>query len=127
MGSEGLVNTRDFQITIFIGALIFSVLLSLVLLSLGLALSFKHKLDREKLSPFECGFTPKSGSRVPLSLRFFLIAIVFLIFDVELVLIFPVALAQQAGRVLFASGVLRIFIIILIAGLYYELRQGRLN
>ncbi len=112
---------------IFISVLIFSVVLGLLLLGLGLALRFKHKLDREKLSPFECGFTPKSGSRVPLSLRFFLIAIVFLIFDVALVLIFPVALIQYAGQALFARGVLRVFIFVLAAGLYYELRQGRLN
>merc|ERR1711862_458734 len=66
-----------------------SSFISFLLFILGSILSKKSYLDREKLRPFECGFNPKSLPRIPFSIRFFLIAVIFLVFDVELVLIFP--------------------------------------
>merc|ERR1719175_50087 len=79
------------SIIIFISVLISSVVLVILLLGLGNFLGHSAQLDREKASPFECGFTPRQSARLPVSFRFFLIAIVFLVFDVELVLLFPVA------------------------------------
>jgi len=98
-----------------------------LLVILGLGLSTKFRFDREKRSPFECGFTPKSTPRLPLSLRFFLIAIIFLIFDVELVLIFPVIVAQTASQPIITRFILIVFLLILTAGLYFEINQGSLN
>jgi len=98
-----------------------------VLIGLGLGLSKKVQIDREKLSPFECGFNPKSASRLPFSLRFFLIAVVFLIFDVELLLIFPVVIRMFSVRPVSAGGTLVVFLIILMGGLIHESNQGRLD
>lgn len=98
-----------------------------LLLFLGGALREKHFVDREKSRPFECGFTPKVISRTPISLRFFLIAIVFLIFDVELVLIFPIIINGVCGELLIRVGVILVFLVILLLGLYYERNQGSLN
>ncbi len=66
-----------------------SVFLGLVLLLIGLFLGVSFFVGREKSSPFECGFDPVGSSRVPFSLRFFLLAVIFVVFDVEIVLLFP--------------------------------------
>jgi len=98
-----------------------------LLTSLGLALSSKSLQDREKSRPFECGFDPKTVSRLPFSLRFFLIAVIFLIFDVELLLIFPVVLRIFSLRPTAVGITLVIFLVILFAGLIHESNQGRLD
>lgn len=69
-----------------------SVLLGFVLLLVGLFLGVSTSSDWEKMSPFECGFDPMGSSRVPFSLRFFLLAVIFVVFDVEIVLLFPVVM-----------------------------------
>merc|ERR1712050_512868 len=94
---------------------------------LGNVLRIKILGDREKNSPFECGFTPDQVARLPFSLRFFLVAIVFLIFDVELLLIFPFVIRLNYGTIVISQEILLIFLFLLVVGLYYELNQGRLN
>lgn len=84
-------------------------------------------MDREKLSPFECGFDPHGTSRLPFSLRFYLIALIFLIFDVEIVLILPVVVTSSVVRLQVWSLILLGFIGVLLLGLYYEWAQGALN
>lgn len=98
-----------------------------VLLLLGNFIGQRGYLDRQKMSPFECGFTPRQAARLPFSLRFFLVAIVFLIFDVELVLIFPLVVRLSSIVGFVSLNVVLVFIVALVLGLYYELNQGRLN
>nr|YP_008758022.1 NADH dehydrogenase subunit 3 [Tachysurus trilineatus]AGW46041.1 NADH dehydrogenase subunit 3 [Tachysurus trilineatus] len=83
--------------------------------------------DTEKLSPYECGFDPLGSARLPFSLRFFLIAILFLLFDLEIALLLPlpwgIQLPDPSYTLLWAATVL----ILLTLGLIYEWIQGGLE
>nr|AXS66186.1 NADH dehydrogenase subunit 3 [Tenebrionoidea sp. 1 KM-2017] len=102
------------------------IICSALLIVLNL-ISKKSSQDREKNSPFECGFDPKSSSRLPFSLHFFLIAVIFLIFDVEITLLFPLILTFKTSNILTYLPVMFSFILILLIGLYHEWNQGALN
>nr|ATN41235.1 NADH dehydrogenase subunit 3 [Endopterygota sp. 24 LC-2017] len=106
---------------------IFIMILTSIVMLLASILSKKTLVDREKSSPFECGFDPKSSSRLPFSLRFFLITIIFLIFDVEIALILPMILIINFSNIFIWSTTSIIFIFILLIGLYHEWNQGMLN
>nr|ALO76722.1 NADH deshydrogenase subunit 3 [Glischrochilus hortensis] len=90
-------------------------------------ISKKTFMDREKSSPFECGFDPKSSARLPFSLQFFLIAIIFLIFDVEITLLLPMILTINLSNLMNFSLTFIFFMIILLVGIYHEWKQGALN
>ena len=83
--------------------------------------------DSEKLSPYECGFDPLGTARLPFSLRFFLVAILFLLFDLEIALLLPLPWGDQLTSplltFLWASAVL----VLLTLGLMYEWAQGGLE
>nr|YP_009707741.1 NADH dehydrogenase subunit 3 [Birgus latro]ASS30714.1 NADH dehydrogenase subunit 3 [Birgus latro]QES95358.1 NADH dehydrogenase subunit 3 [Birgus latro] len=104
-----------------------TLLISCVVMILASILAKKTVMDREKNSPYECGFDPKGSARLPFSLRFFVIAVIFLIFDVEITLILPVAYILELSNVYSWSGVGLFFILILLLGLYYEWSQGALE
>nr|YP_009728009.1 NADH dehydrogenase subunit 3 [Platypus contaminatus]QIA44534.1 NADH dehydrogenase subunit 3 [Platypus contaminatus] len=87
----------------------------------------KKMTDREKSSPFECGFDPKASSRMPFSIHFFLIAIIFVIFDVELVLLLPSINSIKTIGPSNLSIMLTFFVLILLLGVYHEWNQGALN
>nr|WDA94029.1 NADH dehydrogenase subunit 3 [Apotropina sp. 1 JJC-2023a] len=103
------------------------MLITMIVMMLASILSKKSIIDREKSSPFECGFDPKSSSRLPFSLHFFLITIIFLIFDVEIALILPMILIINYSNMMIWTMTSMIFIIILLVGLYHEWNQGMLN
>nr|QGR23974.1 NADH dehydrogenase subunit 3 [Drosophila borborema]QGR24026.1 NADH dehydrogenase subunit 3 [Drosophila seriema] len=103
------------------------MMISFIVMILASILSKKTLIDREKSSPFECGFDPKSSSRLPFSLRFFLITIIFLIFDVEIALILPMIIIFKFSNMLIWMSTSIIFILILLGGLYHEWNQGMLN
>nr|ADW41266.1 NADH dehydrogenase subunit 3 [Drosophila montana]ADW41279.1 NADH dehydrogenase subunit 3 [Drosophila lacicola]ADW41292.1 NADH dehydrogenase subunit 3 [Drosophila borealis] len=103
------------------------MMISFIVMILASILSKKTLVDREKSSPFECGFDPKSSSRLPFSLRFFLITIIFLIFDVEIALILPMIIIFKFSNLMVWTTTSIIFILILLIGLYHEWNQGMLN
>nr|AXS66546.1 NADH dehydrogenase subunit 3 [Bostrichoidea sp. 6 KM-2017] len=106
---------------------------TITLLILSMALMIMNYLisnnmnNREKASPFECGFDPKSSSRMPFSIHFFLIAIIFLVFDVEITLIFPMIISLNMSNILMYNLIFSTFLIILLIGTYHEMNQGMLN
>ena len=105
------------------------ILLSLVFVVLGLSLFLRIKLvfEREKSSPFECGFDNISRARVPFSLRFFLLTIIFLIFDVEVVLLLPAVLSYSTVSADEWGFFFGCFLLVLVGGLYHEWSKGALN
>nr|AVE15539.1 NADH dehydrogenase subunit 3 [Mantidae JZ-2017] len=103
------------------------ILIAMMVMLLTNILSMKNIEDREKSSPFECGFDPISSSRLPFSLRFFLIAIIFLIFDVEIAMILPMTIVYPSCNLMEWMMTSMIFITILLVGLYHEWNQGSLN
>lgn len=82
-------------------------------------MSIKFLKNREKISPFECGFDPISKSRIPFRIHFFLIRLIFLIFDIEITLLIPlVYLTNSFNKIYIFLSFL--FLIILISGLLIE-------
>nr|YP_010626109.1 NADH dehydrogenase subunit 3 [Sininocellia gigantos]WBK02933.1 NADH dehydrogenase subunit 3 [Sininocellia gigantos] len=90
-------------------------------------ISKKTFMDREKNSPFECGFDPMNSARIPFSMHFFLIAMIFLIFDVEITLIFPLILIFNLSIIKNWLIINLFFMFILLLGIYHEWNQGALN
>nr|ATL63085.1 NADH dehydrogenase subunit 3 [Cassida circumdata] len=99
----------------------------LLLFMLVTTFSKKSFNDKEKNSPFECGFDPKSNSRSPFSLQFFLIAIIFLIFDVEIVLLMPVIKIIENSSISNLIISSNSFLIVLIMGFFHEWNQGAMK
>merc|ERR1712157_249746 len=103
----------------FIILIIISVIISMILLGLGLLL-IKGVKELSLLRPFECGFRPRTRTRPPFSLHFFIIALVFMIFDVELIIIFPYYLHLVYSLNIYSTLLFIRFVIILILGLFNE-------
>nr|QJQ26910.1 NADH dehydrogenase subunit 3 [Muraenolepis orangiensis] len=83
--------------------------------------------DYEKLSPYECGFDPLGTARLPFSLRFFLIAILFLLFDLEIALLLPLPWGDQLNNPLLTMACAGLILLILTLGFIYEWHQGGLE
>lgn len=103
---------------------IIATILSVIVSLAGITLAKKTELQAQKSRPFECGFSPRSKARLPFSVRFFMVGIIFVIFDVELVLIFPAVAGIEiiSGPALFSGAV-----VILLLGLLVEVDDGGLE
>nr|YP_009178002.1 NADH dehydrogenase subunit 3 [Notophthalmus perstriatus]AJW75293.1 NADH dehydrogenase subunit 3 [Notophthalmus perstriatus] len=105
--------------------IIITTALSTILIIVGFWLPLTNP-DTEKLSPYECGFDPLGSARLPFSIRFFLIAILFLLFDLEIALLLPTPWASQVSptsTLLWST----IILLLLTLGLMYEWTQGGLE
>nr|WDE83507.1 NADH dehydrogenase subunit 3 [Empidonax minimus] len=100
--------------------------LSIILTMLNLWLAQTNP-DSEKLSPYECGFDPLGSARLPFSIRFFLVAILFLLFDLEIALLLPLPWATQLQYPLTTLMWTTAMLLLLTLGLVYEWSQGGLE
>nr|UPL65900.1 NADH dehydrogenase subunit 3 [Lasiolabops cosmopolites] len=103
------------------------MLFSMILMFICMLISNKSQISREKMSPFECGFDPKSSTRMPMSSQFFLIAVLFLIFDIEIVIILPMIVTLKTSNMTSWFITSLTFIFILMIGLYHEWKNGILE
>nr|YP_010350325.1 NADH dehydrogenase subunit 3 [Ixodes barkeri]UOK09754.1 NADH dehydrogenase subunit 3 [Ixodes barkeri]UOL50397.1 NADH dehydrogenase subunit 3 [Ixodes barkeri] len=101
------------------------IMIPLLIMMTSLIISKNKFMDKEKLSPFECGFDPMSMSRMSFSLKFFMIAIIFLIFDIEIILILPYPMISNKNFSMFVSLIL--IMLIIMFGLMYEWKKGMLE
>jgi NADH-quinone oxidoreductase subunit A len=96
-----------------------------VLLAAGFLIGRGGK-DEEKLSPYECGFEAFDDSRMKFDVRYYLVAILFIIFDLEIAFLFPWAVSlDTVGR--FGIAAMGIFLAILVVGFIYEWKKGALE
>ena len=99
--------------------------ISIGLLGVGFLLG-KGRKDADKLTAYECGFDAFEDSRIRFDVRYYLVAILFIIFDLEIAFLFPWAVSLDAigGFGLVAMG---IFLTVLVVGFVYEWRKGALE
>nr|AKG95420.1 NADH dehydrogenase subunit 3 [Cylisticus convexus] len=107
------------------GAGVISVVILLMLASP--AIGAKQTNEFEKSTPFECGFDPAGGGRLNFSIRFFLIAVVFLIFDVEIALLMPLMVTPVSSNYLIWGFTFTVFMLALMLGVIYEWKEGALD
>lgn len=87
-----------------------------------------NSVDREEMSSYECGFEHHSLSRIPLSMRYFFLTLIFLVFDIEIMfLLFLPLNVIGYFYTIYSITVSLLFVIILLLGLFYEWSDGRLD
>jgi len=111
-----------FPVLIF---LCLSFVLSILILGLSFVFSIQ-KPDAEKISAYECGFDPFDDARSRFDVRFYLVAILFIIFDLEVTFLFPFAVSLSKVN-FFGFWTMSLFLIILTIGFVYEWRKGALE
>jgi len=97
---------------------VISCLMLRLIFFVALTLSYKHAQTKEKIRPFECGFEPGGTTRLRFCIKFFLVGVIFLIFDVEICLILPLPYCQTY---------ILLFLGVLMLGLSYEWYYGGLD
>nr|YP_010943511.1 NADH dehydrogenase subunit 3 [Mactra cumingii]WLS55691.1 NADH dehydrogenase subunit 3 [Mactra cumingii] len=110
--------------------LMFVLLLSVGLMIVSMVLGQRVRRNRDKLVAFECGFDPMSSSRTPFSFRFFVLALLFLIFDVEVVMIISFCYSLKIVFLSLSSMTMLYFFaffLILLLGLVHEANEGSLD
>lgn len=112
---------------ILITSSIIAITLPILVFTIAWFTTIRSITNREKSSPFECGFDPNHNARVPFSIRFFLLAIIFIVFDIEIVLLIPLPILSSYTNITILLFNSILFLIILIIGLIHEWNEGSLN
>nr|AAB87178.1 NADH dehydrogenase subunit 3 [Mystromys albicaudatus] len=107
-------------------AVLVNVMLALMLITVAFWVP-QLNIYTEKAGPYECGFDPMGSARLPFSMKFFLVAITFLLFDLEIALLLPLPWAVQINNLSMMIIVAFVLISILSAGLAYEWMQKGLE
>nr|YP_010963352.1 NADH dehydrogenase subunit 3 [Epicrates crassus]WNK74793.1 NADH dehydrogenase subunit 3 [Epicrates crassus] len=108
-------------------ALMSTVSLTIVMILYLINLYMVTKPDINKLSPYECGFDPMGDARTPISIQFFLVAILFILFDLEIVLLLPIPWSMNTNPPTTTIILTTALLILLTLGLIYEWHQGGLE
>ena len=90
------------------------------------ALLGPRRPDPEKLSPYECGVEPVGTAREPFSIKFYLVAMLFIIFDMEIVFLYPWAVVFKQLK-MFGLVAMGTFLLVLLAGYFYVWKKGGLE
>lgn len=105
--------------------LIISLILAVIIIGLPLVIS-RFRPDKAKISAYECGFEEFSDARIPFDIRFYLVSILFIIFDLEIAFLFPWAIVLKSLPLLgFWS--MMLFLLVLTVGFIYEWQKGALE
>nr|AEP22138.1 NADH dehydrogenase subunit 3 [Rucervus eldii]WKK50287.1 NADH dehydrogenase subunit 3 [Rucervus eldii siamensis] len=110
--------------------LMLALLTNFTLASLLVVIAFwlpQLNVYSEKTSPYECGFDPMGSARLPFSMKFFLVAITFLLFDLEIALLLPLPWASQTNNLGMMLTMALFLILLLAASLAYEWTQKGLE
>ena len=99
--------------------------LGVLLLALGFVFS-PRRPDPQKLSPYECGFEAFEDSRMKFDVRYYLVAILFIVFDLEIAFLFPWAVALDSIGVI-GLAAMGVFLLVLVVGFVYEWKKGALE
>lgn len=105
--------------------LVIGILFGVVPIALGYLVA-PHRPDPEKLSPYECGFEAFADSRMRFDVRYYLVAILFIIFDLEIAFLFPWAVALDSVG-LYGLLAMALFLGVLVVGFIYEWKKGALE
>nr|AGK43584.1 NADH dehydrogenase subunit 3 [Aotus azarai infulatus] len=103
-----------------------NILLALLLIIITFWLP-QLNMYAEKHNPYECGFDPTTSARLPFSMKFFLVAITFLLFDLEIALLLPLPWATQTNNLMLTVNMIMALLVILALGLAYEWTQKGLE
>nr|YP_010878992.1 NADH dehydrogenase subunit 3 [Batracomorphus lineatus]WHE42644.1 NADH dehydrogenase subunit 3 [Batracomorphus lineatus] len=87
----------------------------------------KKKMKLNKMSPFECGFNSMTSKRMPFSIHFFSICMLFLIFDIEVIIIMPMIMSMKFSMMKYWMMTSISLLMILVLGLYHEWKNGMLK
>jgi NADH-quinone oxidoreductase subunit A len=104
---------------------VLAVLVAAALITISFALGKRVK-DRVKNSPYECGMAPTGSARERFSVKFYLVAIVFILFDIEAVFLYPWAVVYRELK-MFAFVEMLLFIVLILCGFFYVWKKGALD